>query len=129
MFNPALEMVLNVAFREAMTRRHAHLGLEHLLYAVLHDPSGEEILRACGADLERLGASVRRHLEERVEALPRGSELDPVQTLAFRRREFATVDVVPEPHSVPGSAPTCPRQSTQRATTAQKPCSSATSIT
>jgi len=85
MFNPALEMVLNVAFREAMTRRHAHLGLEHLLYAVLHDPSGEEILRACGADLERLGASVRRHLEERVEALPRGSELDPVQTLAFQR--------------------------------------------
>jgi ATP-dependent Clp protease ATP-binding subunit ClpA len=84
-FSPALEMVLNVAFREAVTRRHAHLGLEHLLYAVLHDPGGEEILRACGADLERLRVEVRRHLEDRVEALPRGSELDPVQTLAFQR--------------------------------------------
>src|SRR5262245_15264510 len=85
MFSPALEMVLNVAFREAVTRRHAHLGLEHLLYAVLRDPAGEEILRACGADLERLRVGVRRHLEDRVEALPRGSELDPVQTLAFQR--------------------------------------------
>ena len=85
MFSPALEMVLNVAFREAVALRHAHLGLEHLLYAVLHDPAGEEILRACGADLERLRGSVRRHLEERAEALPKGSDLDPVQTLAFQR--------------------------------------------
>ena len=91
MFSPALEMVLNVAFREAVTRKHAHLGLEHLLYAVLHDPAGEEILRACGADLERLATSVRRHLEERVEALPKGSDLDPVQTLAFQRALQAAV--------------------------------------
>jgi ATP-dependent Clp protease ATP-binding subunit ClpA len=51
MFSMTLEMVLNVAVREALTRHHAHLTLEHLLYAVAHDPLGEEILKACGANL------------------------------------------------------------------------------
>ena len=36
MFSVALEMVLSVAFREALSRRHAHLTLEHLLYALAH---------------------------------------------------------------------------------------------
>ncbi len=85
MFSPSLEMVLNVAFREAVARRHAHLTLEHLLYAVANDPAGEEILRACGVDLERLRVDLRRHLDERVESLPKGNEHEPVQTLAFRR--------------------------------------------
>jgi ATP-dependent Clp protease ATP-binding subunit ClpA len=85
MFSVALEMVLNVAFREAVSRRHAHLTLEHLLYAVANDPGGEEILRACGVDLERLRGELRRHLEEHEERLPRGKELEPSQTLAFKR--------------------------------------------
>ncbi len=85
MFSPALELVLSVAYREAVTRRHAHLTLEHLLYAVAHDPAGEEILRACGVDLARLKGDLRRHLEDLVEQLPKGKEQEPAQTLAFRR--------------------------------------------
>jgi len=85
MFSPSLELILNVAFREAVARRHTHLGLEHLLYAAAHDPAGEEILRACGADLDRLRADLRKHFDERVEVLPKGSDLDPLQTLAFQR--------------------------------------------
>ena len=46
MFSVALEMVLSVAFREALTRRHAHLTLEHLLYAIANDP-GSETPTAC----------------------------------------------------------------------------------
>ncbi len=85
MFSVALEMVLNVAFREAVTRRHANLTLEHLLYAVANDPGGEEILRACGVDLERLRSELRRHLEEHEERLPKGKDLEPTQTVAFKR--------------------------------------------
>ena len=44
MFSPALEIVLTVAYREATARRHTHLTLEHLLYALAHDPDGERIL-------------------------------------------------------------------------------------
>ena len=48
MFSPALEVILNIAFREAISRGHAYLTLEHLLYALAHDPDGERILGACG---------------------------------------------------------------------------------
>ncbi len=85
MFSPALELVLSVAYREAVTRRHAHLTLEHLLYAVAHDPAGEEILKACAVELERVKADLRRYLEDVVEQLPKGKEQEPAQTLAFRR--------------------------------------------
>ncbi len=78
-------MVLNVAFREAVSRRHANLTLEHLLFAVANDPGGEEILRACGVDLERLRGELRRHLEEHEERLPKGKDHEPGQTIAFKR--------------------------------------------
>ncbi|GIT67037.1 MAG: hypothetical protein Ct9H300mP25_05090 [Acidobacteriota bacterium] len=51
MFSASLELILNVAYREAASRRHTHLTIEHLLYALAHDPEGERILAACGADL------------------------------------------------------------------------------
>ena len=85
MFSVTLEMVLNVAVREPLSRRHAHLTLEHLLYAVASDPGGEEILRACGVDLDRLRAELKAHLEDALEPLPKGKEHEPTQTLAFRR--------------------------------------------
>jgi ATP-dependent Clp protease ATP-binding subunit ClpA len=81
----ALEMVLVLAHREAVHRRHGHLTLEHLLFAAAHHPSGEEILRACGADLQRLRADLGAHLEQAIERLPQGADPEPVQTVAFRR--------------------------------------------
>src|SRR5579863_10336545 len=78
-------MILNVAIREAIARRHSHLTLEHLLYALVNDPSGEEILKACGVDLERLRRDLAAHLDSTLERLPKGLEREPVQTLAFRR--------------------------------------------
>ena len=85
MIDPALETVLVLAHREAVHRRHGHLTLEHLLYAAAHHPVGEEILRACGADLARLRTDLGRHLDEAHERLAQGAEPEPVQTLAFRR--------------------------------------------
>jgi ATP-dependent Clp protease ATP-binding subunit ClpA len=85
MLSPAVEMVLSVALREAFSRRHGHLTLEHLLFALCNHPAGEEILEACGVDLNRLRSELRHFLEEQVETLPRGREQEPSQTLAFRR--------------------------------------------
>ena len=84
MFSSNLEMVLTVAYREADTRRHVKLGLEHLLFAIAHDPTGEEILAACGADLEALRAELKAALEAK-EALPANSDAEPKQTRAFQR--------------------------------------------
>jgi ATP-dependent Clp protease ATP-binding subunit ClpA len=85
MFSTALEMVLNVAYREADSRRHAHLTLEHLLYAIAHDPKGEDILIACGADVDRLRVELKVHLESGVELMPKDVDQEPIQTLAFQR--------------------------------------------
>src|SRR5579862_5279806 len=85
MFSPALEIVLTIAFREAVTRKHAHLTLEHLLYALVHDPDGERVLAACGADLPALRDALSTYLDESIERQRRGAEREPEQTVAFRR--------------------------------------------
>ena len=85
MFSQALEIVLTVAYREATSRRHTHLTLEHLLYALAHDEDGERILSACGADLPALRRELDKYLKESVEQYGRGQQKEPEQTLAFRR--------------------------------------------
>src|SRR3954470_18702481 len=85
MFSPAVEVVLSIAFREAVSRGHAYLTLEHLLYVLAHDPDGERILAACGADLPALRRALGAYLDESVERQRRGKEREPEQTVAFRR--------------------------------------------
>ncbi len=85
MFSPALEVVLTVAYREASARRHTHLTLEHLLYALAHDPDGERILAACGADLPQLRRDLDKFLDDHIEQFSRGQQKEPEQTMAFRR--------------------------------------------
>jgi ATP-dependent Clp protease ATP-binding subunit ClpA len=85
MFSASVEMLLHVAYREATSRRHAHLTLEHLLYVLAHDAEGERILAACGADLGRLRQELSEFLKHSIEEYPRGFEREPEQTRAFRR--------------------------------------------
>jgi ATP-dependent Clp protease ATP-binding subunit ClpA len=85
MFSAAVELLLHVAYREAMSRRHTHVTLEHLLLVLAHDTEGEKILTACGADLPTLRTELDAFLNDRVERFRRGAEKEPEQTLAFRR--------------------------------------------
>ena len=85
MFSASLELILNVAYREAMSRRHTHLTLEHLLYALAHDTEAERILSACGADLRALRRSLDEFLGTLETAGRRDRPREPAQTLAFRR--------------------------------------------
>ena len=85
MFSAAIEVVLTIAYREAVSRRHAYVTLEHLLYALAHDNDGERILAACGADLPRLRRDLDAYLRESLEQMKRGDAREPEQTAAFRR--------------------------------------------
>ncbi|MEO8070036.1 MAG: ATP-dependent Clp protease ATP-binding subunit ClpA [Acidobacteriota bacterium] len=85
MFSSSLEIVLTIAYREAVSRRHAYLTLEHLLYALAHDQEGERILKGCGTDVVRLRRELNDYLEQSVEQMRRGHEREPEQTAAFRR--------------------------------------------
>jgi ATP-dependent Clp protease ATP-binding subunit ClpA len=80
-----LESSLRLAFAEAKARRHEHVTLEHLLYALLRDPVATRILRACGARLPELKRDLEHHLQESQGQLPDGFDRDPEQTRAFQR--------------------------------------------
>src|ERR1700674_357169 len=80
-----LESTLRLAFAEAKARRHEHVTLEHLLYALLRDPVASRLLRACGARLAELRRELEAHMEEALTPLPEGNDKDAEQTRAFQR--------------------------------------------
>src|SRR5438552_16254131 len=85
MFSRAVERVLNSAAREAVSRRHAHLTLEHLLFAILNETSGDKILRAAGANTEKSTTDLDTFLDEHLENLRLGATRPPYPTLSRRR--------------------------------------------
>ncbi|MEE9280091.1 MAG: ATP-dependent Clp protease ATP-binding subunit ClpA, partial [Myxococcota bacterium] len=76
---------LQAAVREAVVRRHAYVTVEHLLYALLHDQKGAEILFHAGAEVSVLTAALERFFTEDLEAVPGDEPFDSRQTLAFHR--------------------------------------------
>jgi ATP-dependent Clp protease ATP-binding subunit ClpA len=85
-FSTSVAVVLHIALREAVSRRHAYLTLEHLLYVLAHDAEGERILTAVGVDLGKLRRDLGAYLDSSIEQLPRGrSNEEPEQTAAFRQ--------------------------------------------
>src|SRR2546430_12422551 len=81
----ALEATLALALREARRRRHEYLSIEHVFYALLHDPGVAEVLSACGLDVSLLEREMATYLDREVEQLPPGVDQPPQQTLGFQR--------------------------------------------
>ena len=73
MFSASVELLLGVAYREATSRRHTHLTLEHLLYVLAHDTEAERIL----AELNRLRRARASALNE-VAQSPRDPVMEPL---------------------------------------------------
>ncbi len=80
-----LQLTLQAAYREAVVRRHAYLTVEHLLFAILHDRKGREILLHSGAQVDRLKRDLERFFGEDLERVPGDDEFEARQTLAFHR--------------------------------------------
>jgi ATP-dependent Clp protease ATP-binding subunit ClpA len=81
---PELEITLHLAMLEAARRGHAFAGLEHLLFALLHDESTAAAVAAAGGSVARLKKKVERFLDEEVQAS--AAPVDQASpTLAFRR--------------------------------------------
>ena len=81
---PELEISLHLAMLEAARRGHAFAGLEHLLFALLHDDATAAVVAASGADPERLKRRLDRFLDDEVKGTGRQLEQSS-PTLAFRR--------------------------------------------
>jgi ATP-dependent Clp protease ATP-binding subunit ClpA len=80
-----LQMTLQSAYQEAVHRRHAYVTLEHLLFALLHDERGVEIISSCGGNIEALKQDLERFFQEDLEKVPGDEDFEARQTLAFHR--------------------------------------------
>jgi ATP-dependent Clp protease ATP-binding subunit ClpA len=86
MLNKDLEISLNLAFRQAKESRHEFMTVEHLLLALLDNPSAIEVLGACGADLNIIRTSLLEFIKETTPVIPEEEDERETQpTLGFQR--------------------------------------------
>ena len=80
-----LEVSLHMAFVDARQKRHEFITVEHLLLAMLDNPSAAEVLRACAVDLDELRTALANFINEHTPRLPQNSESDTTPTQGFQR--------------------------------------------
>ncbi|NQZ23512.1 MAG: ATP-dependent Clp protease ATP-binding subunit ClpA [Colwellia sp.] len=86
MLNKDLEISLNMAFRQAKDSRHEFMTVEHLLLALLDNPSSIEALNACGADMGKVRKELLDFIAETTPVIPEGElERETQPTLGFQR--------------------------------------------
>ena len=86
MLSKDLETTLNNAFREARGKRHEFMTVEHLLLALLDNAAARSVLRAVGADIDRLRSELAEFIESTTPVLPEDAgERETQPTLGFQR--------------------------------------------
>ncbi|MBD8526678.1 ATP-dependent Clp protease ATP-binding subunit ClpA [Pseudomarimonas arenosa] len=85
MFSKDLEYSIGQCYKQAREARHEFMTVEHLLLALLDNPSALAVLRACNADLGRLSSDLRGIIAETVPVLPADDSRDTQPTLGFQR--------------------------------------------
>jgi len=85
MLSKDLEFTLNSAFKEAREKKHEFMTVEHLLLALLDNPAASKVLRACGADIEKLRNDLAAFIDQTTPHLAADDTRDTQPTLGFQR--------------------------------------------
>jgi len=85
MFSKDLELSISQAYHSARSRRHEFLTVEHLLLALIDNPSSRSVLMACDVDLKLLGRDLEQVLNETIPVLSAGDQRDTQPTVGFQR--------------------------------------------
>ena len=80
-----LEVSLHMAFMDARQNRHELITIEHLLLAMIDNPTAANVLRACGAKFEVLRSQLNQHIVEHTPIVEGEDEVDTQPTLGFQR--------------------------------------------
>lgn len=80
-----LEVSLHMAFMDARQNRHELITIEHLLLAMIDNPTAANVLRACGAKFEVLRSQLNQHIVEHTPTVEGEDEVDTQPTLGFQR--------------------------------------------
>lgn len=85
MFSKDLEQTIGQCYKRAREARHEFMTVEHLLLALLDNPSAQAVLKACGANLDRLAHDLEQAIEASVSRLADEDGRDTQPTLGFQR--------------------------------------------
>jgi ATP-dependent Clp protease ATP-binding subunit ClpA len=85
MISKELELTLEATVREAKIRNHEYLTVEHILFALLHDEKGVEVISHCGGSVSRLKSLIEEFFDRNVPKQPNDAGSYPQPTLGFRR--------------------------------------------
>ena len=85
MINKELELSIEATIREAETRRHEYLMVEHILLAVLHNDWGVDIIANCGGNIAKLKTLLEDFFNKNIPLLPENLKAYPEPTIAFKR--------------------------------------------
>ncbi|GAA5169371.1 ATP-dependent Clp protease ATP-binding subunit ClpA [Viridibacterium curvum] len=80
-----LEVSLHMAFVEARQKRHEFITVEHLLLALLDNPSAAEVLRACAVNIDELRRELTKFIADHTPTVSGTEEIDTQPTLGFQR--------------------------------------------
>src|ERR1043165_6037822 len=80
-----VEVACSFALREAVSRRHDVMAVEHLLYALLHDDATAKVVRRAGGKVDKLKRALERILNEEFKAVAGDSPVQPTPTRGFQR--------------------------------------------
>ncbi|AVY93396.1 MULTISPECIES: ATP-dependent Clp protease ATP-binding subunit ClpA [Microvirgula] len=80
-----LEVSLHMAFMEARQKRHELISVEHLLLAMLDNPSAAEVLRACNANIDQLRRQLAEFIDQHTPTVPGTEDVETQPTLGFQR--------------------------------------------
>ena len=85
MLSRDMQLTFGSAVREAHTRRHEMICVEHLLYALIHNDTAANILINCGADLNELKKNIEEYFSKHLNSVPDNKEYQIIQGIGFQR--------------------------------------------
>lgn len=77
-------MILEATIRDAEIKGHEYLTIEHILYAVLHDDWGMEIIANCGGNIQRIKTALEKFFENNISSLNKSARAHPQPTIGFQ---------------------------------------------
>lgn len=85
MINKELELIIEATIRDAKSHHHEYVTVEHILYAVLHDAFGVNIIVNCGGNISRMKSAIEDFFRRSIPLIAEKSGLYPQQTTGFHR--------------------------------------------
>jgi len=85
MISKGLSAILSYAVKEARKRRHEYVCIEHILYAIVNDSGGIDLIETCGGSVENIQNELEKFFNEKLERVPKDQEYVLQQTMRFQR--------------------------------------------